>query len=85
VILEVGRLAGVEVEALRFAFDVVTAGSLAEGAALEIEEPAGLGRCAACGNVSPVTARYELCPRCRTLPLTVTGGTELRVKALDVE
>lgn len=85
VILEIGKLAGVEVEALRFAFDAVTAGSIAEGAALEIEEPEGQGWCAACGKVSPVTARYDMCPRCPTLPLQITGGGELRVKALDVD
>ena len=34
--LEIGQLAGVEVEAMRFCFDAVTRGSLAEGANLEI-------------------------------------------------
>ncbi len=85
VVLEVGRLAGVETEALRFAFDVVTAGSLAEGATLEIEEPEGRGCCLACGEETKVTARYDACPRCGTLPLQITGGTGLRVKAIDVE
>ena len=37
VCLEIGHLAGVEVEAMRFGFDVVTAGSLAAGARLDIE------------------------------------------------
>jgi hydrogenase nickel incorporation protein HypA/HybF len=85
VVLEVGKLAGVEVEALRFAFEAVTEGSVAEGAVLEIEEPEGLGRCPDCGNVSPVTARTDACPLCLHCPLQVVGGTELRVKALDVE
>ena len=40
--LEIGPLAGVEIEALRFGFDVVTRNSLAEGARLEIIEMSGV-------------------------------------------
>ena len=39
--LEVGKLSCVEVEALRFSFDVVTRDSLADGARLEIVEMPG--------------------------------------------
>lgn len=39
--LEVGRGAGVYVEALRFAFDVCTRGTALEGAALSIDETDG--------------------------------------------
>ena len=34
--LEIGALSGVETEAMRFCFDAVTRGSVADGAALEI-------------------------------------------------
>jgi len=43
--LEIGQLACVEQETLRFGFDVVTRGSIAEQARLEIVETAGQGRC----------------------------------------
>lgn len=85
VILEIGKLAGVEVEALRFAFEAVTDGSVAEGATLEIEEPQGLGWCAECEKESPVETRFDPCPHCGRVPLNITGGTQMRVKALDVE
>ncbi len=85
VILEIGKLAGVEVEALRFAFEAVTEGSIAEGATLEIEEPQGLGWCVECERESSIETRYDPCPLCGKVPLAITGGTEMRVKALDVE
>lgn len=85
VILEIGKLAGVEVEALRFVFEAVTDGSISEGAILEIEEPQGLGWCAECERESPVETRYDTCPLCGKVPLKITGGTEMRVKALDVD
>lgn len=43
--LEIGQLACVEQESLRFGFDVVTRGSIAEQARLEIVETAGQGWC----------------------------------------
>ena len=46
--LEVGVLAGVEVEALRFGFDVVMKDSIAEDARLEIIQVPGQAWCMSC-------------------------------------
>ncbi len=83
--LEVGRLSSVEVEALRFAFEPATEGTLAEGAELEILEVPAKGTCRDCGAEVEVEARFDFCPACGTGFVAVTGGTELRVKDLDVE
>jgi hydrogenase nickel incorporation protein HypA/HybF len=83
--LEIGRLAGVEVEALRFAFAAAAQGTLADGAALEILERPGTGLCQACGREVAIAARYEPCPCCGEGVVTVTGGTELRIKDIIVE
>jgi len=85
VVLEVGRLSGVEAEAMRFAFDVGTAGTVAEGALLEIEETEGAGRCLSCGRESPVQAFYDPCPACGDVPLVVTAGRDMRLRYLDVD
>ena len=42
--LEVGRLSGIVPDAMRFCFDMVTAGTTCEGAVLEIDEPPGRAR-----------------------------------------
>ena len=80
--LEMGRLAAVEVEALRFCFDVVVRGSLAEGAELAIDEVPGTAWCFDCSESVSVDARGEACPRCGGGRLQVNGGTEMRVKDL---
>ena len=83
--LEIGRLAAVEKEALRFCFDAVTRDTIAEGARLEIIEMPGRGWCMKCeGNVA-VSALYEPCPVCGSYQIQVTGGTEMRVKEFEVE
>lgn len=83
--LEIGRLSSVEPEAMRFCFDAVTRGSLADGARLEIIDVPGRGQCLACGAVVEIAAVYDPCPRCGEHPVQPTGGTEMRVKELEVE
>ncbi len=83
--LEIGQLACVEQESLRFGFDVVTRGSIAEQARLEIIETAGQGRCGKCAQSFPLAALYESCPACGSYDVKVTGGDGMRVKELEVE
>jgi len=83
--LEIGQLAAVEKEALRFCFDAVTRDTLAQGARLEIIETPGQGWCMICECNVAVTALYEPCPICGSYQIQVTGGSEMRVKELEVE
>ncbi len=82
--LEIGQFASVEAEALRFCFDAVTRGSLAEGATLEIVARQGAGWCAQCAATVALSDTFGACPRCGGSQVRVTGGTELRVKELEV-
>ena len=83
--LEIGELAGVEVEAMRFCFDAMVKGTLADGARLEVVATQGQGRCLACGETVPIRLRYDPCPLCGGYPVEPTGGLEMRVKELEVE
>ena len=83
--LEVGELAGVEIEALRFGFDVATRGTLADGADLEVVPVPGAARCIACASEVETHQRFDPCPRCGSYQLQVTAGDELRIKELEVE
>jgi len=83
--LEIGALSGVEVEAMRFSFEVVVKGSLAEGAQLEIIELPGRAWCMPCSETVLVQQRFDACPTCGSYQLQVTGGDEMRIKELEVE
>ena len=83
--VEIGRLSGVEPEALAFCFDAVTRGSIAEGAQLEIVHVPGSGHCVECGRDTELEAVYDACRHCGAVPVQVTGGTEMRVKELEVD
>lgn len=83
--LEIGQLAGVEVEAMKFCFDVVVRDSIAQDAKLVIIETQGQAWCLQCAEVVNVRALYDACPKCGSHQVQVTGGNEMRVKELDVE
>jgi hydrogenase nickel incorporation protein HypA/HybF len=83
--LEIGQLANVEKESLRFCFDAVTRDSIAQDARLEIIETAGQGWCMQCACNVPIAALHEPCPTCGSYQIQVTGGEEMRVKELEIE
>ena len=85
VVLEIGKLAAVEADAMRFCFDAVTRGSIAEGAQLEIIETPGAGRCIACGRTVALLEQYGLCPECGSPQIEIVTGNQMRVKNLEVE
>ena len=83
--LEVGELAGVEIDALRFSFDVVIRGSLAEQARLNIERLPGKAWCMHCSTTVTVRQRFDACPGCGSYQLQVTSGDQMKIKELEVE
>lgn len=85
VILEVGQLSAVEPASLAFCFSAVVKGSLAESAELEIHEIPGAGWCHSCEQTVPLRERFAECPFCGAVPLQPTGGTEMRVREIEIE
>ena len=83
--LRLGALGHAEPAALRFCVDAGTRGTLAAGAAREIEIVAGAGWCAACRRSVPLEERFSLCPACGDGPVRMTAGDELRLAELEVE
>ncbi len=83
--LEIGALSGVEIEAMKFCFDVVTRGTLAEQAKLKIIDKSGLAWCLKCSKNVEVSQRFDECPDCGSYQLQVVGGDEMKIKELEVE
>jgi len=83
--VSVGELAGVVPEAMEFAFDVVTRGTLLEGARLLIRRVPGRGRCCACGAESAMGRYTFTCPACGEPTLERLQGDELKITELEIE
>ncbi len=82
--IEAGALAGVDVQALRFALEAIAPQTCLMGAKLRIDEPPGTARCEQCGCDVEIDTCHQPCPRCNHYPLTITGGNELRVIDIGV-
>ncbi len=85
VALEVGPFSGVEVDALKFSFDVVMKGSLAEGSELIIIDMPATAWCMQCAETVTIKQRYDDCPSCGSAQIQVTAGEELSIKELEVD
>ncbi|MGA8147047.1 MAG: hydrogenase maturation nickel metallochaperone HypA [Gallionellaceae bacterium] len=85
VTLEIGKLAAVEPDAMRFAFAAVMRDTLAQDARLELVETAGQGCCADCGATVRMDEALALCAQCGSGRVHVTGGDRMRVLELEVE
>ena len=85
VFIDVGALSHAEPEALLFCFDAVSAGTIAEGATLEIARIPGVGWCMDCGKSVPLAERFGACPECGRFHVQMTAGDAMRVREIEVD
>ncbi|MBE9376021.1 hydrogenase maturation nickel metallochaperone HypA [Saccharopolyspora sp. HNM0983] len=81
--LEIGRLSGVLPDAVRFCFDLVAEDTTMHGARLDIEEPEGVARCSSCASRFETAGPVVLCS-CGSADVELLGGTQLRIKSVEV-
>lgn len=82
--LVIGALSSIEPECLRFCFDVVAQGSVAEKAELVIDMIPGRGTCPECGQKKDVMSFPVLCESCGHAFLRIIGGDEIYIKDMEV-
>ncbi|MDX2194185.1 MAG: hydrogenase maturation nickel metallochaperone HypA [Gemmatimonadales bacterium] len=84
--LRIGALAGVVPDALRFSYDVGTAGTLLEGSALSIEERPVVIHCARCDRDVTIEGIQRFrCPTCDTPSADIRQGREMELVSFEVE
>ena len=83
--IEIGSLSGVIPEAVEFAFDVCTRGTMAEGSSLEIRHIPGRGHCHECEKEAEMDFMTLTCPHCGSFALELFQGKEMRLVELEVD
>ncbi len=84
--IRVGELSCVHREALEFCFDIVTKGTLLEGAELTIEEIPVEVYCPSCDRVSRLESIQRFrCARCGQATADIRRGRELELDSLEVD
>jgi hydrogenase nickel incorporation protein HypA/HybF len=82
--LQIGQLSAIQPEAIRFCFDLCAAGTLVEGATLEIDEMPGRARCETCAAEVSLLVPAGRCPVCATGRLRVITGEEMLIKEIEM-
>lgn len=83
--VRVGALSGIVCDALRFSWDVATAGTIAAGSRLSIEEVPLIVFCERCeGERAPQPGYGLLCPDCGTPSPQILRGREMQLVAMEV-
>ncbi len=81
--LRIGRLSGVVPDALRFCFELATAGTPLAGAGLEIEEVGGRAHCRTCSADFEMVDAFLLC-ECGSADVQLLSGRDLSVTSVEV-
>ncbi len=84
--IDVGELAGIEVESLLFCFETARR-SVPETAhaSLNIQRIAGLAHCDQCARDVPADFFVATCPHCGQSGLELVTGRELKVRSINVD
>lgn len=83
--LDVGDLAGIELDSLQFCFHSARKGTMADQAELVVNQIPALGHCPECGRDVPLEFPLGACPECGQAVVEAFQGRELRVKSINVD
>lgn len=83
--LVIGELSSVVDESLRFYWDLVSRGTICEGARLHFKRVPAELTCDECGQRYRLSEGCSQCPRCGSSRAHVSAGDEFRLESLDVE
>jgi hydrogenase nickel incorporation protein HypA/HybF len=83
--LEIGELAGIDIDAIRFSFPIAATHSLAKDATLKIKTQAGQALCHNCHKNVTLSSLLAPCSICGQYNYTITQGKALRIIRIAVD
>ena len=85
IVVGMGPLSGVEAQLLKHAYPVASAGTIAEGARLVVENLPVRIKCTQCGNESDALPNKLVCKACGDWRTTLISGDELILMRVELE
>jgi hydrogenase nickel incorporation protein HypA/HybF len=82
--LEIGQLAAVEPEALRFAMDALLVDSCASGAHIHYRFTRGRARCNRCDQTFELDFLYDCCSHCGSFDKAILEGDDMLVQSIEL-
>jgi len=82
--VEIGRLAAVVPESLRFCFNIMIENTRLAGAKLHIREISVKAHCQACGHEWTIDTPVFTCVKCDSGALDILSGRELDISSIEI-
>lgn len=83
--LLIGQMASLVDDSIQFYWDILSEGTIAVGAKLNIKRQPTEMHCFDCGLFFSPNSAYFDCPECKSIHVQVTQGDEMYVESIDVE
>ena len=80
----IGRMSGVHVDSLRFAFELLSSGTLVDKAQLRIQEPKAVLHCRKCQARREIDQILLDCPDCGSHDVSISGGQDLLLQSIEL-
>ncbi len=84
IILEIGKLSGVEIQSLHFVWELAAKNTVLEDSKITIFEPEGIAICAECDTEYKLEKIYDTCTKCNSPFKNIISGKELKIKKLII-
>lgn len=83
--LEIGTLAGIEIDALNFSWEAAVPDTVLAQAERQIHDVPARARCTVCRHVFDLQQLFEPCPQCGDYFSELLQGKELKIKRMTLE
>lgn len=83
--LKIGEMSGVNVESLRFAFEVLSKGTPADGGRLDVENVPLHARCRDCSHEFHPEEYTFRCPKCGGTGIEIISGREMEIDYILID
>lgn len=83
--LVIGDLSSIVDESVQFYWDIISQGTIAEGARLDFERIRTRFQCSECGQEFEPDGRVFECAHCGSAKVALVAGNEFRLESIEIE
>ena len=83
--LVIGQLSSIVDDSVQFYWDMISAGTICEGAHLQFERRPARLQCLDCGQTYALKGELTDCPNCHSARIKVVSGEEFYLDSIEVE
>jgi hydrogenase nickel incorporation protein HypA/HybF len=83
--LVIGKISGIELEALEFVWPSAVKDTMLENSVMKIISIAGLAKCVDCNHEFKIEHLYDSCPKCNSYFKDIIEGKEMYLKSISIK